>query len=101
MDFAHIISFMGLVLGSNWLGNILLEVYKDRKTKKTPIERATLALVRKELLSSSKEYIKLQGIPDDEYEMFAELGQAYIAMKGNSKVKKKFEEAMKLPIIEE
>lgn len=101
MELGQVLSFIGLVLGSNWLGNILLEIYKDRKIKKTPIERATLALVRKELLSSSKEYIKKQGIPDDEYEMFAELGQAYIDMKGNSKVKKKFEEAMKLPIVEE
>lgn len=40
-------------------------------------------------------------IPDDDYETYIALGEAYEAMEGNSLVKKGFEENRKLPVQEE
>ncbi len=66
--------------------------------KMTPFERLTMAYARDRLNYLSKRHIHNGYIPDDEYESFKEMGEAYIDAKGNSRVKKLFEDAMKLPV---
>lgn len=66
--------------------------------KKKPCDAMLLAIGRDRLLFLSKKYIARKSIPDDEYESFLEMGEAYIEMKGNSKVKHLFEKANQLPI---
>lgn len=87
------------VFGSSWFGGIVKDWIDDRRKKKRPCDRMILALGRRELLADAKRYVKQKGIPEDDYEPFKEEYDAYIAMGGNSKVKKWCEEALKLPII--
>lgn len=104
MTIEQIITIAGVVLGSNWIGNLILEMYKNKKAEeKEPdvYEEMVLALVRDKLLFLTKKYQKKKYIPDDEFESFETLGKSYIKAKGNSLVKHKFEEALNLPIKEE
>lgn len=101
MSTEMILTLVGIVLGSNWLGNILLEVYKNKKKKKSPLEKMVLSLGRDKLLCLSKQYIRNGYIPEDEFYTFDKLGEAYIDLGGNSLVKKKYEEAKALPVKEE
>lgn len=58
----------------------------------------TLALTRDKVLFLSKKYLEKGFIPEDEFETFISLGEAYLRAKGNSKVKKLFLQAKDLPI---
>ena len=92
----NILTIAVVVLGSNWFGTILKDWLDSKKKKKKPSEEMLLALGRRQLLEDAKHYINLGYIPEDEYEVFEGQFKAYIAMKGNSKVKKLCEEALEL-----
>ena len=94
----NIITIVVVVLGSNWFGSILKDMYDARRKKKKPSEQMLLALGRRQLLQDAKTYIRLEEIPEDEYEVFVEQFKAYQAMNGNSTVKRLCEEALKNPI---
>ena len=66
------------------------------KKKKTPQERMVLALCKDRLLHLSKSYLQRGFIPDDEYETFIEMGEAYLTVE-NGGVKRKFLDAKELP----
>ena len=57
-----------------------------------------LALGRYRLNHLCKRYLRLGEIPDDEYEIFIAMGEAYKGLNGNSYVKKLFEECKELHI---
>lgn len=78
--------------------SFLTEVYRNNKEKQTPQDKMILAIGRDKLLSLSKKYIEQGFIPDDEFEAFDKLFEAYIGMKGNSTVKALGERALKLPL---
>lgn len=86
-----------VVAGSIFASNGFWDWLKTRRGKMTPYERVTIAIGREKLNKLSKKYIKLEYIPEDEFESFKELGEAYLASGGNSMVKELFEEAIKLP----
>ena len=94
----NILAIVIAVLGSNWLGGAIKDWINNRRKKRKPPEQMLLALGRRQLLEDAKTYIRLEEIPEDEYEVFAEQFKAYQAMGGNSKVKKLCEEALKFPI---
>ncbi len=95
------IALIVAIFGSSWFGAIVKDWVNDRRKKKRPCDRMILAMGRRELLADAKRYVQAGGIPDDEYEVFRGEYDAYIAMHGNSRVKKWCEEALKLPIIYE
>lgn len=97
----YVLTLILAVISSSWVGPTIRDFVNDRRKKKRPGERMILAIGRKQLLDDAKTYIKHGGIPEDDYEAFQEQYEAYIGMKGNSKVKKWCEEALKLPIIYE
>lgn len=90
-----------VVLGSNWVGQFLIEVYKTKSKKKTPAEIILKCLSRKHLLDSAEEY-KAQGyIPADEYDDVFEEYNAYVKLKGNGRVEREYGEngeLRKLPV---
>lgn len=86
-----------VVAGSIFASNGFWDWLKTRKGKMTPYERVTMAIGREKLNALSKKYIKMTYIPEDEFESFNELGEAYLDAKGNSIVKELYLEAMKLP----
>lgn len=98
MNTETIITLVGIVLGSNWLGQFLMEVYKSKTKKKTPIEVIIRALARRDLLKSADDYIEQGYIPSDEYDDFVKEYKAYKDMDGNGKVEKLVTQAMNLPI---
>lgn len=98
MTLGEIITIVSIFLGSTWFGNLIIEIYKNKRKKLTPYERMVLGLTRDRLLKLSKEYLQQGYIPEDEYESFHELGQSYLAAHGNSIVKKKYEQAENLPV---
>ena len=57
-----------------------------------------LALGRYRLNHLCKRYLRLGEIPEDEYESFSAMGEAYTGLNGNSYVKKLFEECKELHI---
>ena len=69
---------------------------KTRRKKMTPYEQVTMAIGRDRLNFLSKKYIKAGYIPEDEFETFKELGEAYIDAGGNTKVKQLYLDAIKL-----
>lgn len=93
------IALIVAIFGSSWFGSIVKDWVDDRRKKKRPCDRMILAMGRRELLADAKRYIQMGGIPENEYEVFKEEYDSYIAMHGNSTVKKRCEEALKLPII--
>lgn len=70
---------------------------KSRRKKMTPYERVTMAVGREKLNKLSKKYIKMAYIPEDEFESFKELGEAYLDAEGNTMVKELYLDAVKLP----
>ena len=70
---------------------------KTRRKKMTPYEQVTMAIGREKLNKLSKKYLKKQYIPEDEFESFKELGEAYLEAGGNTMVKELYLDAMKLP----
>lgn len=85
------------IIGSVFASNGFWDWLKTRRKKMTPYERITIAMGRDRLNVLSKKYIKENGIPEDEYESFVELGESYLDAGGNSKVRKLYEEAVNLP----
>lgn len=63
----------------------------------TPFEQVTMAIGRDRLNYLSKKHIKAGYIPEDEFESFKELGEAYLEAGGNTMVKELYLEAVKLP----
>lgn len=78
-------------------GNGFWDWLKSKKGKKSNDDRMLLAIGRDRLNILCKKHLKAGYIPEDEFESFEEMGNAYIAKGGNSKVKAMFEDAMKLP----
>lgn len=74
---------------------------KTKRKKKTPQDLMLLAIGRDLLLQRSKTYDKCGFIPEDEYESFKSLGDAYVGMGGNSLVKKRYNQAKELPVKDE
>jgi hypothetical protein len=70
---------------------------KTRRKKMTPFEQVTMAIGRDRLNYLSKKHIKAGYIPEDEFESFKELGEAYLEAGGNTMVKELYLEAMELP----
>ena len=70
---------------------------KTRRKKMTIYEQVTMAMGRDRLNFLSKKHIKNKYIPEDEFESFKELGEAYLEAGGNTMVKELYLEAMKLP----
>ena len=92
------IQLIAIVMGSSWLGQLLMEVYKNKTKKKTPVEVIIRALARRDLLTTANDYLEQGYIPSDEYDDFEKEYKAYIDLKGNGKVKRLVAEALKLPI---
>lgn len=92
-----IIAIIG-VFAAAFGGNGFWQWIATRSHKMTPYERLSMAQGRDRLNFLCKKHLKQGYIPDDEYDSFKEMGDAYIAAKGNTRVKKLFEDAMKLPV---
>lgn len=82
------------VLASNGLWTLVLRLYDSHKKAKTPQEKMILAIGRDRLLFLSQKYEKLGLIPEEEYENYKAMGEAYIEMGGNSRVKRHYESDM-------
>lgn len=92
MNTETMVELIAVVLGSNWLGGLLLEWYKSRKKKKTPAEIILKALSRVHLLNQAEKY-KAQGFIDaDEYDDIMEEYAAYDELGGNGRVKREYGE---------
>ena len=94
----QMIQLIAIVMGSSWLGQFLIELYKSKIKKKTPVEVIIRALARRDLLTTAYGYIEQGFIPSDEYDDFEKEYKAYIDLNGNGKVKRIVAEALKLPI---
>ena len=96
-----IIELVAIVFGSNWLGSLLLELYKNKKKKKTPAEVILKSLSRIHLLSAADRYKEQGFINADEYDDIMEEFNAYVALDGNGRVRREYGEngeLKKLPI---
>lgn len=84
------IQLIAIILGSNWLGSMLMEIYKTKKKKKTPAEIILKSLSRVHLLQNAERY-KTQGYIDaEEYDDIFEEYEAYRDLDGNGRVKKEY-----------
>lgn len=96
-----VIQIAAIVLGSNWLGQILTEIYKNKKKKKTPSEIILKHLAGDHLLVIA-EKCKEQGfVPSDEYNDLFEEYKAYRDLEGNGRVEREYGEdgeLRKLPV---
>ena len=92
----NITSIVLAVFASTGFWAFVQKLYDNHKKKKTPQDLMLLALGRDKLLYLSKKYLEMGYIPDDEYESFKDMGEAYLAMEGNSRVKRKYFEALEL-----
>ena len=95
----NLVTIIVAVLASNWFGSMLKDLLDAKSKKKKPSDEMLLALGRRQLLQDAKTYIRLEEIPEDEYEVFASQFEAYKKMGGNSVVKALCEKALKLPIV--
>lgn len=86
-----------VVAGSIFASNGFWDWLKTKRNKMTPYEQVTMAMGRDRLNFLSKKHLKNKYIPEDEFESFKELGEAYIDAGGNTMVKELYLETMKLP----
>ena len=86
------IQIVALILGSNWLGQFLIEYYKSKKKKKTPAEVILKCLSRRDLLAQAERYKEQGYIDKDEYDDVFEEFKAYEALNGNGRVKREYGE---------
>lgn len=84
------IQLVAIVLGSNWLGQLLIEWLKTKKRKKTPVEVILKALSRAHLLQSAERYHEQGYIDKDEYNDIIEEYKAYKALDGNGRVDREY-----------
>lgn len=99
MNTETILQLIAIVLGSNWVGSMLLEIYKTKKKKKTPAEIILKCISRSHLLQTAERYKQQGFIDSDEYDDIQEEYKAYIDLDGNGRVKREYEEELKkLPI---
>lgn len=91
MDPELLITLAVAILGSNWLGTAIMRLIDRKRKRKTPQEQMVLAIGRDRLLFLSQKYEKLGYIPEDEFETYEAMGKAYIAMDGNSRVRRHYE----------
>lgn len=96
MNYETILTLIGIVLGSNWLGNFLVELYKSKSKKKTPSEVILKALCRNHLLNRADYYHEIGYIPSEEYDDIFEEYKAYIDLDGNGRVKREYGEGGEL-----
>lgn len=92
----NITSIVLAIFASSGLWTLIQHVYDNHKKKKTPQEQMIMAIGRDRILFLSKTYMKMGYIPDDEFDNFKLMGEAYIAMDGNTSVKRKYLDAVKL-----
>lgn len=101
MTYETMLTLIGIVLGSNWLGQFLMEVYKTKRKKKTPAEIILKSLARSHLLAKAEHY-KEQGFIDaEEYNDIFEEYEAYRELDGNGQVRREYGEngeLKKLPV---
>lgn len=84
------------VFASTGFWSFISQIITSHKKKRTPQEQMIMAIGRDRLLFLSKAYMKAGFIPDDEYDNFKLMGEAYIALDGNTSVKRKYLDAVKL-----
>lgn len=90
-----------VVLGSNWFGAFLMEVYKTKTKKKTPSEVILRSLARSHLLQAAERYKKQGFIDSEEYDDIFKEYDAYDKLGGNGRVKREYGEGgalQKLPV---
>lgn len=92
MSYETILTLIGIVLGSNWLGQFLMEIYKSKKKKKTPSEIILKSLSRSHLLQKAEQYKEQGYIDAEEYDDIFEEYEAYIDLDGNGRVKREYGE---------
>jgi len=92
VNYETILTLIGIVLGSNWLGNFLMELYKSKSKKKTPSEIILKALCRNHLLNRADYYHEIGYIPSDEYDDIIEEYEAYEKLNGNGRVAREYGE---------
>lgn len=92
MNTDTMLQLIAIVLGSNWVGTMLLELYRQKKKKKTPAEVILKALSRIHLLQAAERYKEQGFINADEYDDIMEEYNAYIALDGNGRVRREYGE---------
>lgn len=86
MNTETILTLVGIVLGSNWLGQFLTELYKNKRKKKAPAEIILKSLSRVHLLQAADRYKEQGYINADEYDDIYEEFHAYEDLDGNGRV---------------
>lgn len=84
------------IFASTGFWSFISQIVNNHKKKKTPQEQMIMAIGRDRLLYLSKAYMAKGYIPDDEFDNFKLMGEAYIAMDGNTSVKRKYLDAIQL-----
>ena len=97
----NVMTIVVAIFASTGFWQFILAIYNNKTKKKTPMENMVLALGRDKLLDANKKYRKMGFIPEDDFETYIGLGEAYEKMGGNTLVRKGFEENRKLPVREE
>ena len=91
-----IIELIAIILGSNWVGSMLMEIYKTKKKKKTPAEIILKSLSRAHLLQCANRYKEQGFIDSEEYDDIMEEYKAYEDLDGNGRVKREYGEGGEL-----
>lgn len=90
------VALIGLA-AATFAGQGFWDWLKTKRGKLSPAEKLSMAMGRDRLIFLAKKYIKQGFIPEDEYDMFINMGEAYLEMGGNHYGEKKFNEAKELP----
>ena len=89
-----LVGIFAACFGSNGFWQWLM----TKRTINSTSDNMLLAFGRYRLNHLCKRYLRLGEIPEDEYESFIAMGEAYKGLNGNSYVKKLFEECKELHI---
>nr|DAE34600.1 MAG TPA: holin protein [Caudoviricetes sp.]DAI79645.1 MAG TPA: holin protein [Caudoviricetes sp.] len=94
MDTASILGFVGIVFASNGFWQFLQTRFK----KKTPVEKAVLAMLHDRLMHLLICYIEADYLTAEDLENLTDLYESYRELGGNGTIKRLYERVCKLEI---
>lgn len=94
----EVISIIGFVLASNWVGQLAMFAVQHRSDKKDNIKKGVCALLRNEIVTSHRLYTRMGFCPLSDKENIKRMYEAYHGLGGNDIATDMKNEILALPM---
>jgi hypothetical protein len=96
----QMITLIIAIVGSTGMWQLLTEIYKAKRSKRTPLEDGILAELHKDIYDITERALTNKEISMDDWDNLEELYRPYKALGGNGKGEARYLECRDLPKVE-